>query len=259
MSEVYEKMQIGKIYVSELSTSKHIFNNYHFCRGNSNLRKTRVGVIIKGSGTYIYLNKKLNVNDGDIVFIPENIYCYSEWHGTPEIEVIYVSCFMHYEQFLYEPQIICCDKEIKNDLLKIANLLSIDYIKELEAYSLFYKLLKKVLPQMVQSNISYDKALQTAIEFITDNWNNDFSISDLAKRCCVSESTLYHLFQKELGQTPVNFLNSIKINNAIKYLENSNYSISTISRLVGFNSENQFRKVFRSITETTPSKFKKKS
>ena len=259
MLEVYEKVQVGKIYVSELSTSKHIFNNYHFCRGNSNQRKSRVGVIIKGSGTYIYLNKKLNVSEGDIIFIPENIYCYSEWHGSPEIEVIYVSCFMHYEQFLYEPQIICCDKEIKNDLLKIANLLSIDYIKELEAYSLFYKLLKKVLPQMVQSNISYDKALQTAIEFITDNWNNDFSISDLAKRCCVSESTLYHLFQKELGQTPVNFLNSIKINNAIKYLENSNYSISTISRLVGFNSENHFRKVFRSITETTPSKFKKKS
>ena len=259
MSEVYKKVQIGKIYVSELSTSKHIFNNYHFCRGNSNQRKTRIGIIIKGSGTYIYLNKKLNVKEGEIVFIPENIYCYSEWYGNPEIEVIYVSCFMHYEQFLYEPQIIYCDKEIKNNLIEIANLLSVDYIKELEAYSLFYKLLKKVLPQMVQSNISYNKTLQTAIEFITDNWNDDFSVVDLAKKCCVSESTLYHLFQKELGQTPVNFLNSIKINMAIKYLESSNYSISTISRLVGFNSENHFRKVFRSVTETTPSKFKKKS
>ena len=251
-------MQYGKIYVSELSTTKHIFNNYHFCRGNSNQRKTRVGVIIKGSGTYIYLNKKLNVNEGDIVFIPENIYCYSEWHGSPEIEVIYVSCFMHYEQFRYEPQIIYYDNEIKNELIEISNLLSVDYIKELEAYSLFYKLLKKVLPRMVQSNISYNKTLQTAIGFITDNWNKDFSVVDLAKKCCVSESTLYHLFQKELGQTPVNFLNSIKINNAIKYLESSNYSISTISRLVGFNSENHFRKVFKSVTETTPSNFKKK-
>ncbi len=252
-------MHVEKIYVSELSTSKHIFRNYHFCRGNSNQRKTRIGVILKGSGTYIYLNKKLNVNEGDIVFIPENIYCYSEWHGSPEIEVIYVSCFMHYEQWRYEPQIIYCDKVIKNDLIEIANLLSIDYIKELGAYSLFYKLLQKVLPKMVRSNISYDKTLQTAIEFITDNWNDDFSIVDLAKKCCVSESTLYRLFQKELGQTPINFLNSIKINNAIKYLESSNYSISTISNLVGFNSENHFRKVFKSVTETTPLKFKKKS
>ncbi|MBR1970630.1 MAG: helix-turn-helix domain-containing protein [Clostridia bacterium] len=252
-------MQSQKIYISELSTSKHIFNNYHFCRGNSNQRKTRIGIIIKGNGTYIYLNKKLTVKEGDIVFIPENIYCYSEWQGNPEIEVIYVSCFMHYEQFLYEPQIINCDKEFKNDLIEIANLLSVDYIKELEAYSLFYKLLQKMLPQMAQSYISFDKTLQTAIEFITNNWNNKFSISDLAKNCCVSESTLYHLFQKELGQTPVNFLNSIKINNAIKYLENSNYSISTISRLVGFNSENHFRKVFRSVTKATPSEFKRKS
>ena len=229
-----------------------------FCRGNSNRRKTRVGVILKGSGTYIYLSKKLKVTEGDIVFIPENIYCYSEWHGDPEIEVIYVSCFMHYEQWRYEPQIINCDHELKNDLIEIANLLSSDYIKELEAYSLFYKLLQKMLPQMVQSKISYDKTLQTAIDFITDHWDHDFSVGDLAKKCCVSESTLYHLFQKELGQTPTKFQNFIKINVEIEYLEKQNYSIATISHLVGFNSENHFRKVFSDITGTTPLKYKKR-
>lgn len=214
-------------------------------------------MIVKGCGTYIYLNKKLNVSEGDIVFIPENIYCYSEWYGTPEIEVIYVSCFMHYEQFRYEPGILACSAEVKNTLLEIAHLLSLDYLKELEAYSLFYKLLQQILPQMVRSNISYDKTLQTAIAFITDNWNQDFSIADLAKKCCVSESTIYHLFQKELGQTPVKFQNFIKINVAISYLENQNYSIATISRLTGFHSENHFRKVFTSITGTTPLKYRK--
>ena len=251
-------MQVGKLYVSELSTAKHIFNNYHFCRGNSNQRKTRVGIVIKGNGTYVYLNKKLDANEGDVIFIPENIYCYSEWRGSPEIEVIYVSCFMHYEQWQYEPQIICCDKETKGDLIEIANLLSGDFIMNLEAYSLFYKLLQKILPQMASSNISYNKTLQTAIEFITDNWNNDFSIVDLAKKCCVSESTLYHLFQKELGQSPIKFQNSIKINVAIEYLEKQKYSIATISRLVGFNSENHFRKVFTDITGTTPLKYRKR-
>lgn len=251
-------MQSGKIYVSELSTSTHIFNHYHFCRGNSNRRKTRIGVIIKGSGTYIYLNKKLNVNKGDVVFIPENIYCYSEWHGKPEIEVLYVSCFIHYGQFRYEPQIINCDHNAVKDLIEISKLLLSDYIKELEAYSIFYKLLQKILPQMERSDISYNKSLQQAIEFITTHWDNSFSIGELAKKCCMSESALYHLFQKELGQTPINFLNSIKINIAIEYLENSSHSISTISRLVGFNSENHFRKVFTCITGVTPLKYRKR-
>ena len=84
-------------------------------------------------------------------------------------------------------------------------------------------------------------------------------MSDVAKKCLVSESTLYHLFQNELGQTPVRFLNSIKINVAIEYLENSNYSVSDISRMVGFNSENHFRKVFAEFTGTTPLKFRKRA
>ena len=251
-------MQGGKIYVSELSASRHVFQKYHFCRGNSNRRKTRIGYIQKGRGAYLYMNKKLPVKEGDLVFIPEEIYCYSEWHGEPEIEVIYVSCFMHYDQFQYEPQIICCSEETKADLLKISNLLSPDFSSELEAYSLFYKLLQDVLPLMEQSEISLDRNLQAAVAFIGDNWDQDFSVRELAESCCVSESTIYHLFKKEWGQTPIAFLNSIRINKAIEYLENTNYSVSAISQLVGFHSENHFRKVFTGITGVTPLKYRKR-
>ena len=251
-------MQTTGIFVSELGTSRHIFNRYHFCRGNSNKRKSRLGIILKGSGTYIYLNKKLKVCEGDVVFIPENIYCYSEWYGDPEIEVVYLSCFMHYESFKYEPQIIDLPEDAKNDILQISELLSGGEPDAFEAYSRFYKLLKTVIVKMKQSDVSFDKTLQTAIEYITDNWDKSFSVTDLARRCCVSESTLYHLFKKELGQTPVGFLNSIRINVSIEYLENSNYSISTVSRSVGFNSENHFRKVFAEYTGTTPLKYRKR-
>ena len=126
-------MNISGIFVSELSTSRHVFNKYHFCRGNSNKRKTRIGIIVKGSGTYIYLGKRLRVSRGDVVFIPENIYCYSEWQGDPDIEVLYVSCFIHYNGWGYEPQTVSCDDETKENLIKISELLSMDYLDQLEA------------------------------------------------------------------------------------------------------------------------------
>ena len=137
-------------------------------------------------------------------------------------------------------------------------MLSSSSIDIFEAYSRFYKLLKTVFEKLCQSEISFDKILQSAVEYITDNFDKEFSVVELSKRCCVSESTLYHLFQRELGQTPISFLNSIRINVAIEYLENSNYSISTVSRLVGFNSENHFRKVFTELTGTTPLKYRKR-
>ena len=251
-------MEKSGFFVSELSTSTHVFCNYHFCRGNSNKRKTRLGVIRKGSGAYLYLNKRLVVKEGDLVFIPENIYCYSEWRGTPEIEVVYVSCFMHYDGLHYEPQIILCEEEVKERLLETASLLRAEGQTEgLEAYSLFYKLLQTILPQMKPGNIAFDKTLQTAVEYITDNWDKPFSIADVAKKCCVSESTLYHLFQRELGQTPLRFLQSIRINVAIEYLENTSCSVSAVSRKVGFPSENHFRKVFFDFVGTTPARFRK--
>ena len=245
------------IYVSDLSTSRHVFHKYHFCRGNSNKRKSRFGLVVKGSGTYIYLNKRLRVHEGDVIFIPENIDCYSEWHGEDGIEVVYLSCFMHYESFKYAPQIIEADEALKTAILQIAELLGGGQLDILEAYSRFYRLLGSVIAKMTQGDFAFDKTLQTAIEYLTGHWNTAFSVADLAKACCVSESTIYHLFQRELGQTPVSFLNSIRINVAIEQLENTSQSISAISESVGFRSENHFRRVFADLTGTTPLKYHK--
>lgn len=245
------------VYVTDLGTSKHIFNKYHFCRGNSNRRKSRLGLILNGNGTYIYLNQKLKVSKGNVVFIPENIYCYSEWHGDPVIEVVYLSCFLHYESYKYGAQIIDADEAIKSDILQISELLSWDEINRLEAYSRFYKLLERIIPKIKPMEISIDPTIQAAIDYIIESWDRDFSVADIAKKCCASESTIYHLFKKTLGQTPVSFVNSIRINIAIEYLENSNYSISKISEMVGFRSENHFRHTFYNLTGTTPLKFKK--
>lgn len=250
-------MQNNDIYVSELSTSRHSFQNYHFCRGNSNKRKTRIGLVLNGSGTYIYLNQKLKVCKGDVVFIPENVYCYSEWRGEPQIEVVYISCFIHYESYKYGAQTVELDDDIKTNILQIADLLSKGFSERLEAYSQFYRLLQTVVKQLKPSELVIDATLQAAIGYVSENWDKNISVGDIAKKCCVSESTIYHLFQKNLGQTPISFINSIRINVAIEYLENSNYSISRISDLVGFRSENHFRKVFSDFTGTTPLKFRK--
>ena len=246
------------IYVSELETSRHVFNKYHFCRGNSNKRKSRIGLVVSGNGTYISLNQKLKASAGDVVFIPENIYCYSEWRGDDRIEVVYLSCFLHYEDYKYGAQRIDVDENAKTDILQISELLCNGGIDRLEAYSRFYKLLQAVILKMKPMEVKIDSTLQSAIAYITENWDKNFLVSDIAKRCCVSESTLYHLFQKNIGHTPIDFVNSIRINIAIEYLENSSYSVSRISELVGFNSENHFRRVFSSLTGTTPLKYKKK-
>ena len=199
----------------------------------------------------------VDICKGDVVFIPENIYCYSEWHGDPLIEVVYLSCFLHYENYKYGAQVMELDEDTKTDILQISELLSKGSFERLEAYSRFYRLLQTVLRKLKPSEVVIDTTLQTAIGYVTENWDKDFSVGDIARKCCVSESTVYHLFQKSLGQTPTRFVNSIRINVAIEHLENSSHSVSRISEIVGFHSENHFRKVFFDLTGMTPLKFRK--
>jgi len=130
---------------------------------------------------------------------------------------------------------------------------------KLQAYSLFYGLLQDFLPNMRQSELFPDPNLQKAIIYIMENWDREFSMAQVAEECAISESKLYHMFQKQLGQTPVSFLNSIKINYAISYLEKDQHTVTEISRLVNFKSENHFRKVFSQITGTTPLKYRKQA
>lgn len=253
-------MDVGKdLYISELSTNVCQFSRYHFCRGNGNRRKSRFGLIERGKGTYMYFNKTLSVEEGDIVFIPEKVFCYSEWHGSPEIKVTYLNCFMNYDTapFEYEPQKLPASPEIWESIGTIHELLAGELPDKLQAYSLFYGVLQKLLPNMVQSKLIPDSSLQKVIIYIMENWDADLSIAQVASECDISESKLYHAFQSQLGQTPIGFLNSIKINYAISYLEKGQHSIAEISRLVNFKSENHFRKVFTSITGTTPLKYKK--
>ena len=165
---------------------------------------------------------------------------------------------MHYERFKFEPQILAVGEEVKNDILQISDLWCAENAPRLEAYSRFYRLLQSVLPVLQESSVAVDKTLHTAIGYMMDNWDKDFSVAELARYCCVSESTLYHLFQRELGQTPIKFLNSVRINVAIEQLENSNRSIAAVSALAGFHSENHFRKVFAELTGTTPLQYRKK-
>ena len=250
--------------VSDLSSVEHYYKYKHLCSPKTRQMKMRIGVILDGRGTFSYVNQKLEVKKGDVILIPEKIFCYSEWVGEPDIRVIYLNFNLSMSDSLigYDLQSFpfsCAGerKEAIDSILKIHSLLSGENGDRLVAYAEFYMLLSRLLPYMEKSRKKYKKELCEAIIYISDNWNKDFNFSDVAAHCCTCESKLYKLFKEQLGDTPNNYLNSIKINYAIHYLEHENYSVNEVSDLCNFHSDTYFRKVFRKFTGINPSDYKK--
>ena len=86
---------------------------------------------------------------------------------------------------------------------------------------------------------------------------NNLSIGSMAARFGCSESYFYRTFKKHIGQTPVEHIISVRIQNAAGLLlKNSSLSIKRISQIVGFRDPLYFSRIFKRITGHSPKEFR---
>jgi two-component system, response regulator YesN len=99
--------------------------------------------------------------------------------------------------------------------------------------------------------------LTKSMEYIRTHYSSDISLEDVAKHAVVSESHISHIFGKELGVTFSSYLTKVRIENAKKLLLNTDYSVLTISDMVGYDQPGYFSKVFKKYSGKTPGKFRR--
>jgi AraC-like DNA-binding protein len=92
-----------------------------------------------------------------------------------------------------------------------------------------------------------------------ENYHEDINIADVVDHLNVSEAYLYKLFESEMGQSPNNFLQTLRLEKASDLLLNSSFSITDIAFASGFSSSQYFTKAFKKYTGKTPSAFKKEA
>ncbi len=74
----------------------------------------------------------------------------------------------------------------------------------------------------------------------------------------MSKSVLYRKFNKAVGESPLNYLNIIRIRKATKEIKiNPNLSITEIAFQVGFSDSNYFARVFRKHLGMSASEYRK--
>jgi AraC-like DNA-binding protein/ligand-binding sensor protein len=99
--------------------------------------------------------------------------------------------------------------------------------------------------------------ISDAIEFINDNFRNPISLHDVANHVYLSDSYFSRLFKKVTGDTFTDFVQKIRVGEAKKLLEKTDWSITTIALDVGFSSIHYFNELFRKLERRSPSKFRK--
>lgn len=118
----------------------------------------------------------------------------------------------------------------------------------------------KVSGQPPQMESSQEKLLKDMLSYIEDNLHTaQLSVENLSKHVGMSRGTLYSKVLEMSGQTPIEFIRSIKLEKAALLLENSDLSISQISYMTGFTAPNYFAKSFKAKFNMLPTEYKLKN
>ncbi len=103
-----------------------------------------------------------------------------------------------------------------------------------------------------------DDVVLKAQEYLEQNSINKFSIEKLAKKLAVSRRSLDRRFIKATGNTPIEYLQRVKMESAKKQLEISRKTVQEIMYDTGYSDLKAFRDVFRKVSGLSPLEYRSK-
>lgn len=98
-----------------------------------------------------------------------------------------------------------------------------------------------------------------AKEYMMAYYASNLKIEDICEQIYLSPSYFLRMFKEKTGQTPHEFLLSVRMNKAEEMLKKGDYTIDEIARLCGFVDGAHFSKYFKRVKGIPPSIYKRKN
>ncbi|RDC57332.1 AraC family transcriptional regulator [Pedobacter chinensis] len=174
--------------------------------------------------------------------IAESIYNrFIEGNSTHVQEIPFVESRIKQFNLIYT----LLEQSVDERDMEIINIKLLNFISSFIYY-------KEVNPDVYNTD-----SISKSILYMKKNLRTRFSIEDLAMQQNLSVSHYLRSFKQKTGSSPINYFNQLKIQESCQYLYFSDMSIKEICAELGFVDQYYFSRLFKLITGTSPSRYKK--
>lgn len=132
-----------------------------------------------------------------------------------------------------------------------------DYFSQFELKVLFMNLLQTILNGVRNSQYNYTLQQVTKIlNYFHTHYEKEILISEVADMFEIDRRKIAYLFEKITGFTPIQYLTRYRISKAKELLTVSELTVSEVAEAVGYQDSFYFSRVFKNLTEMSPSQYR---
>jgi AraC-like DNA-binding protein len=99
--------------------------------------------------------------------------------------------------------------------------------------------------------------IEKIISYINGNYTRDMGLAEIASMAAMNPAAFCRYFKENTGKTYVQYVTDMRIGYACKLLALNSLSISRISTECGFDSLSHFNRLFKQVTNYTPSQYQR--
>lgn len=101
------------------------------------------------------------------------------------------------------------------------------------------------------------KEIDDAVRYFHANYQGLINVQDYAKAHNISKSWFIQLFKEYTSMTPNQYIQSLRLSNAQSLLESTEYNVTEVANIVGYDNALYFSRLFRKQVGMSPSEFRK--
>jgi len=116
------------------------------------------------------------------------------------------------------------------------------------AWEILYHVLKGEQGAFLRSIVLRNggsKNIIGVVRYLQENYNKPHNISSMARYAGMSKSTLHHVLERVVGQSPIQYLKKMRLHQARLMIVGEGFNASEAAHEVGYNSTSQFSREFK--------------
>lgn len=244
-----------------------------------------LGYCHNGNGILLVENKTLNFTSQDITVVcPNTMHKSKSCDGTESSwEYLYIDTNRLFQEYLAvevpHAALLMFDSPDFPNIISGKNhpklrYLFLDMLHELKTQKSDYQLktaclaisflleLIRLLPRESEtqfSNLKTKLAIYPAIQYVDEHYMETIRIETLSSLCNLSLTHFRRVFKAIMGESPLDYVNRIRINKSCELLYNTEDTVLDIALQVGFSGNTSYNRNFTNIMKITPLQWRKKT